>query len=84
MEMIYPLNICKFVDKNNFQIVTKFASVPFNTQVKALKHDGHICTFINFIPDYLLQYNEYLKGLSGETNMVTVLLLQAEDFLSVI
>ena len=75
MAMIYTLNICTFVDKKNFQIVTKFASVPFNNQVKALKHDGHICTFINFMLALILQNNEAIKGLSGEAKMITVALL---------
>ena len=47
--MIYPPNISAFFDKNNRQIVTNFASVLFNTQVKALKHDGHIFKFRNFM-----------------------------------
>ena len=34
--MIYPPNILYFVDKNKGQIVTKFAIVLFNTQVKHL------------------------------------------------
>ena len=52
--LIYPPNTSAFVDDNNRQIVTKFASVLFNTQVKALKHDGHHCTFINVMLASLL------------------------------
>ena len=65
-EMIYPPNISDFVDDNNRQIVTNFSSVVFSTQVKALKHDVHIYTFINFMPDLILQHNESLKGVSLE------------------
>ena len=42
--VMYPPNISAFVDKNNRQIVTNFASVLFNKKVKALKHDEHIFT----------------------------------------
>ena len=52
--MVYPPNISVFFDKKNCQIVMKFVSVMFNTQVKALKHDGHLCTFRNFMLDLLL------------------------------
>ena len=81
--MIYPPNVSAFVDGKNRQIVTNFASVLFNTQVKALKHDGNICTFINFILASLLHHNEALKGLSGEANMITVAFLQAAYVLSI-
>ena len=84
MEMIYPPNISAFVDYNNFQIVMKFASVLFNTKVKALKHDGHICTFRNVTLALILQHNEALKGISGEENMITVSLIQAADVLFII
>ena len=47
--VMYPPNISAFVDKNNRQIVTNFASVLFNKKVKALKHDGHIFKFRNFM-----------------------------------
>ena len=79
--MIYPPKISAFVDKNNIQIVTNFASVLFKTQVKSLKHDGHLCTFINVIPASLLQHNKALKGLAVEANMITVALFQAADVL---
>ena len=49
MEMIYPTNISVFVYENNHQIVTNFESVLLKTQVKALSHDGNLCTFRNFI-----------------------------------
>ena len=55
--IIYPPNISALVDENNRQIVTTFTSVPFNTQVKARKSDGHLCQFINVILDLLLQHN---------------------------
>ena len=45
--MMYPPDISVFVDENNCQIVTNFESVLFNTQVKAFKHDSHLCTFRN-------------------------------------
>ena len=63
--MIYPPNILSFVDNNNHQIVTKFASVLFNPQSKALKHDGHLYKFRNFMLASLLQYNKYFKVLAG-------------------
>ena len=81
--MIYPPNISAFFDEHNHQIVTNFSSVPFNTQVKAVKHDGHICTFGNVILDSLLQHNKALKVLTGEANMITVALLQAADVLGI-
>ena len=55
--MIYCLNISEFVDENNHQIVKNFASVLFNTQVKSLKHDGNLSTFINVMLASLLQHN---------------------------
>ena len=84
MEVIYPPNISAFVDDNNLQIVMKFASVLFNTQVKAIKHDGHLCTFKNVTLASLLQNNESLKGIPGEANMITVSLIQAADVLFII
>ena len=51
--------------------------------MKALKHDGHICTFINLILSSLLQHNESLKGLAVEANMLTAEFLQVADFLSI-
>ena len=79
--MIYTPNISPFVDKNNLQIVTKFASILFNTQVKALKHDDHLSTLRNITFALLMQNNEYLKGLAGEANMITIAFLQAADVL---
>ena len=76
--MIHTTRILAFFDKNNLQIVTNFASVLFNTKVKALNHDGHILTFRNYMLVLLLQHNT-LKGLEGEANMSTVLLLQSAD-----
>ena len=63
--------------------MTNFASVLFNTQKKALKHDRHISTFRNIMLALLLHHNEALKGLAGESNMITVLLLQAADVLGI-
>ena len=55
--MIYPPSISEFVDENNRKIVTNFSSVIFNTQLKALRHDGHICTFKNIMLALILQNN---------------------------
>ena len=52
--------------------MTNFTSVLFNTQVNSLKHDGHISTFIN---------TAVAKGLAGESNIITVALLQSAYFL---
>ena len=81
--MIYPPNISVFVDKNNCQMVTNFAIVLFNTQVKALKYDGHLSTFRNIMLASLLCHHEALKVLAGEANMITVALIQAEDVLRI-
>ena len=77
--IIYPPNITSYVGKNNRHIVTNFASVIFNTQVKAFKHDVHLCTFRNFMLASKLQNDEALKGIEVEANMITVALLQYED-----
>ena len=61
--MIYPPNISSFFYDNNHQIVTNFVSALFNTQVKALKHDGFIFTLRNFMLASLLQHNGALKGI---------------------
>ena len=79
--MVYPHNILAFVDENNHQIVKKFESALFNTQVKALKHNGHIFTFIKVMLDLMLRYNKALKGLLGEANMINFELIQAADVL---
>ena len=68
-----------FFDQNKLQIVTKFASLLSNTQVKALKHNGHICTFRNVMLDFLLQHKKYIKWLEVEAKMITVALLQSAD-----
>ena len=73
--MIYPLNISAFVDENSRQIVKEFVIVLFNTQVKALKHDGNICTFITGMLASLLQHKKSLKIIAGEANMITVPLI---------
>ena len=73
--MIYPLNISAFVDDNNKQLATNFASVLFNTQVKALTHGVHLCTFRYSILALLLWHSKDLKIISGEANMITVPLL---------
>ena len=72
-----------FVDKNNRQIVTNFASVLFNTQAKALNHDGHLCTFINVMLASIMQHKKALKGLAGEANTIFIALLQDEYVLSI-
>ena len=63
--MIYPTNIPGFSDENNRKIVTTFSSVLFNTQVMAIKNDGHLFTLINVMLDFLLKCNKYLKGIPG-------------------
>ena len=78
-EMIYPPIIYAFVDKSNRQIVKNLASVLFNTQVKSLKNNVHICTLRNVMIASLLQYNYFLKVVAGDTNMITVVLLQGAD-----
>ena len=73
--MIYPPNISAFGDYNNRQIVTNLSSVLFNNQVKALKHDGHLCKLRTVIIDLLRQHKEVLKIILGEANMITGVLL---------
>ena len=63
--------------------MTNFASVFFNTQVKALKHYGYLYTFRDVILASLLHHNEAFKGLSVEANMITVVLLQAAYVLGI-
>ena len=60
-----------------------FTSVLFNTQVKSLKHDGHLYTFRNVLLDLILHHNKYIKDLAGEANMITFALLQAADVLGI-
>ena len=79
--MIYPTIILALFDDKNRQIVTTFSSVLFNTQVKSNRHGGHLSTFINVILDSLMQYNKYIKGVTGEAKMITVTLLQAANLL---
>ena len=83
MEVIYPPNIPAFVDDNNPQILTNFASALFNTQAKALSHDGHLFSFRNVMLDSLMHHNEYLKGISGEARLIKVALLQTADIFSI-
>ena len=64
-EMIYPTNISAFVNEGNRQIVTNYSIVLFNTQVKALSHDVHICILINIMLDSLMHHNESFKGVAG-------------------
>ena len=79
MEIIYPPRITDFVDNNNPQIETNFASVIFKTQVKALRHDGHLCPFKFFMIASLLQHKKYLKCIVGEASMIKFSLLQSAD-----
>ena len=79
--MIYPPNISSFSYYYNRQIVTNFSSVLFNTQLKALKHGGHIFTFINVMLDLILHHKEDIEGILVESNMITVSFLQASDVL---
>ena len=52
-----------------------FVILLFNTQVKALKHDGHICTFGTGMISLLLQHNKALKIIAGKEKMITVPLI---------
>ena len=58
-----------------------FASLLFNTQLKSLNNDGHIFTFRNVMFALLLRNKEDLKGLEGESNVITVTFIQSADFL---
>ena len=73
--MKYSWNISDFVDDKNHQIVKNFASVLFNTQVKALNQGGYIFTLRTAMLDSLLQHNKALKMVAGEENLITVLFL---------
>ena len=77
--MIHPPKISYLVGDNNLQIVTKFSSVLFNSQVKALRHDDHIFTFRKFILASLLYHKKYLKDVIVDTKKITVALLQSAD-----
>ena len=81
--MIYPPNISAFFDDNNPQILNKFASVLFITQVKALRNDVHLFPFRNIRLASLLQHNKDVKDISGESSMITVVLLQAAYIFSI-
>ena len=65
MAITYTTNISDFVDDKNLQILTNFTSKIFNTQVKALMHDGYIFTLINVMLASLLRHNKHLKDVSG-------------------
>ena len=52
--IIYSLIVSSLDDDKNLQIVTNFASIIFNTQVKSLRHDYHIYSFRNVIIASLL------------------------------
>ena len=73
--MIYPPGISDFVDEKPLQILENFASVIFNTQMKALKIDGHLCTFRTGILSSLMSHNKSITIIAGEANTTTVLLL---------
>ena len=73
--MIYPPIISAFVDENKRQILTKVSSIIFNTIVKALTHDGHICTLRTVILASLLKHTEALKIIAGYANIIKVALL---------
>ena len=49
-----------------------FPRVPFNTKLKALKNDGHLCELRTGMLALLLQHNKALKIIAGEENMITV------------
>ena len=55
--------------------MTNFDSVLFNTEVKALKYDGHHFTFRNCMLDSIIQHNEALKDLVVEANMINTVFL---------
>ena len=55
--------------------MTKVAVKPFNTKVESLKNDGYLFTFINVIFISILQYNEDLKLVAGETSIIKVVML---------
>ena len=59
--MIYPPRISAFSDDNNSKIGTNISSVLFNTQVKALGHEDHLCTFRNYVLASLPHHTEDLK-----------------------
>ena len=75
MTMMYPPNISDFVDKNNLQTVTNVSSVLFNTKVKALKYDGHICTLKKCMISSLLNHKKAIKVVALEANITTMSLL---------
>ena len=77
--IIYPPKISALFDENNRQIVTNFASVIFNTQVKVLRNDDNLFTFINVILASLLQHKKSFKGVALLENRITVILLHAAD-----
>ena len=70
-EMIYPPNISALVDENTPQKVENVESVLFNTKVKELKHNGHICIFMNVMLASLLNHNKSIKVVTLETNITT-------------
>ena len=80
MVIIYTPKISAFVYYNNRQIVTNFVIVTFNTKVKAINQDGHLCNFINVMFVFLLQNKKSLKGISEESNMITVSFIHAGFF----
>ena len=59
--------------------MTNFASVLFNTQVKALSNYFHISTFSNGIFSILMHHNKALIFVSGEVDMIKVALIQSAD-----
>ena len=52
--------------------MTNFSIVLFNTQLKSLRHDGNLYTFINVMLPSLLHNNEALKVFGGEAHMMSV------------
>ena len=81
MAMIYTPIIYGFVYNKNRPTVINFECIIFNTQVEALRHSGHICTFRNRMLASLLHHNKTLKGVSGEGKMRTVALIQAANII---
>ena len=64
--------------------MANFASVIFNTQLKSHRNHGYLFTFRNIVLDSLLQHNEALKVVAGESNAIPVSLLQAKNLLIII
>ena len=74
-EMIYFPSISDFFDDTNCQIDMNFASVLFNTQAKAINHNGHLCTFRTIMIAPIMQHTKGSKIIAVEADMITVVLI---------